>query len=70
LLGECCKFSIHESIASKDYYRLGGHGTVSMRYDFRTLRTLEKLGLIEQKGGWRATEKGRKAFEQSQPKTI
>lgn len=64
LLGECCNFAIQESIVGKNYYRLGGHGMVSMRYDYRTSLILKKLGLIEDSGCLKATDKGKLAFEQ------
>lgn len=46
----------------RDYYLLGGHGIIGVRYDFRTIGSLQKRGLlIKCPGGWTTTDKGVRA---------
>jgi hypothetical protein len=56
LLNECCKYAI--GTTGNKYYRLGGHGYVPLRWNYATLRNLEKAGLVEYIGYWKATQKG------------
>lgn len=56
LLNECCKYAI--CTVGNQYYRLGGHGHVPLRWNYATLRNLEKAGLVEYIGYWKATQKG------------
>jgi hypothetical protein len=44
-----------------DYYQLGGHGCVPVRYHPDTLRSLERRGLVVRRGYWAATDVGRAA---------
>lgn len=54
LLREAERYVISET--GNDYYRVGGHGTVPIRYDYRSFRKLRDMGLVEHKdGGWQAT---------------
>ena len=64
LLDECTRYSISEDrnrAGRSAYYRLGGYGFTPIRYNWHTLRVLEKRGLVEYVGYWQATEEG-KAF--------
>lgn len=56
LLKECCEYAI--CTVGKEYYRLGGHGHVPLRYHDATLYKLQKLGLVENHSYWKATQKG------------
>ncbi len=48
---------------SGDYYRVGGYGTIPIRYDGRSYPVLQRLGLVEySSGGYAATEAGRSAL--------
>jgi hypothetical protein len=45
-----------------DYYLLGGHGIIGVRYDSRTTGSLSKKGFMSRcPGGWTATDKGLRA---------
>ena len=46
-----------------EYYRLGGHGCVPVRYHPGTLPSLVRRGLVERGPYWRATAAGRKYLE-------
>ena len=56
LLNECCKYSI--SVIGHGYLRLGGYGYAPIRYHYETLCNMEKAGLVEYIGYWKATQKG------------
>lgn len=61
LLREAERYTISET--GNVYYRVGGHGTVPIRYDYRSFRKLRDMGLVEHKGGgWRATDAGLSAL--------
>jgi len=50
------------SDAGGKFYRLGGHGCVPLRYDYRTLPRLHDLGLVSRRGFvWEITHDGRAA---------
>jgi len=42
-----------------DYYQLGGHGCVPVRFHPGTLRKLQRRGLVVHDGYWKATDLGK-----------
>ena len=60
LLRECCRYSISEWSSKNQWYRLGGHGTVPLRYNQNTMQILHAKDLVEYKGYYTATYDGRK----------
>lgn len=45
------------------FYRLGGHGYVPLRYDYRSYQTLYEMGYVERRvNHWKATRLGAEAI--------
>ena len=64
LLRECAQGSIMDDGGA--YHRLGGTGTVPIRYHYRSLPSLQDRGLVEcDRSAWRATVAGRRALAES-----
>ena len=58
LLRECCQYSISEMSSDNEWYRLGGHGNVPLRFDSRTMPALLRAGLVRYDGYYKATDAG------------
>lgn len=59
LLTECCNYSICELSTRREYIRLGGSGTISIRYNYRRSGKLKRLGLLKNESVLKATQAGR-----------
>ncbi len=62
LLREADEYTISDT--GGVFYRLGGSGTLSLRYDGASYPALERRGLVARQGGgcWKTTEAGRSAL--------
>ncbi|GBQ77205.1 hypothetical protein AA14337_0749 [Acetobacter malorum DSM 14337] len=53
------------TVVKNQYYQVGGHGNVPVRYNASTLYALERRGLLVHDGVWRATDAGRAVLKEA-----
>ena len=64
LLREGTQYGLSDS--GGQYYRLGGHGVISLRFHPFTLSKMERRGwMAREQGVWRTTQLGRDALERA-----